>query len=344
MRQIALAAFIAILINPFSALAAEMAEESRPRVVVLDFTPVGEFPPNLLSAYSEQILLALRDSGQCEEIGKADFETMIGYERFQDVMGCNDVSCMAELAGAAGAEFLLTGTVLADKGTYTVMAKLVHTTTAKIRARVQHRVEGGLSELLDSGAIVVAKTFEKEEWFHADGPKAVAAHDAETSDTKSGVEKAADKVAEVVDEVVEAVIEKIAEEPAEEPIVLTIEEQQASKSRWVKIGGITSAVSAVLGASLIYVGLITGDEIDGLAEDYENARDYESATVLHEMIDDERTLQSMIYVAGSAALAISVISGSVALWNLSSMPEATTSVGVAPNGQEGLLFFIGGEF
>lgn len=129
----------------------------KPRVAVLDFKPVGEVPVDVLSAYSEKLLKALSKTKSYEEIGIADFEAILGHERFQDALDCSDVSCVADIAGTAGVDLLLTGTVMYDRASYTVLAKLINTGEGKVEAQVEHLVMGGARSLLESAEIVIAK-------------------------------------------------------------------------------------------------------------------------------------------------------------------------------------------
>jgi tetratricopeptide (TPR) repeat protein len=55
------------------------------------------------------ILTAIHDLKRWEVLGPADLNAILGVEQLKDAMGCDDVSCAAELGGALGAPFLVAG-------------------------------------------------------------------------------------------------------------------------------------------------------------------------------------------------------------------------------------------
>lgn len=99
------------------ALAARGAE--LPRVVVLDVA-VNEGPgperaktESLAAAIGEQLLTELGRNGRVKVIGKSDIATILGLERQRELMGCTDssASCLAEMGGALGAQYIVAGAI-----------------------------------------------------------------------------------------------------------------------------------------------------------------------------------------------------------------------------------------
>jgi hypothetical protein len=60
-------------------------------------------------ALDELILTAVHDIGRHRVLGPADLNAVLGVERLRDAMGCDEVSCAAEIGGALGAPFLVAG-------------------------------------------------------------------------------------------------------------------------------------------------------------------------------------------------------------------------------------------
>ena len=107
------------------------AAETKPRVAVVQFAANGsraELGPLL----TEVALSELTRDGCCELITQADLALVLGFERQQQVLGCSESNtCLAELAGAMNAQYLLVGQIgrLGDR--LRVDLKLVDTKSAR---------------------------------------------------------------------------------------------------------------------------------------------------------------------------------------------------------------------
>ncbi len=132
----------------------------KPRVVVMELATVGEVTAELARAYADKLLLALRQDGRYDEIGYNDFRAMLGHEALKQAVGCtDDVACMAEIAGAAGVDLLLGGTLLEEKGTFTVLVTLIDSAKAKVSSRVERRASGGTAALFATAPAVINEAF-----------------------------------------------------------------------------------------------------------------------------------------------------------------------------------------
>ena len=60
-------------------------------------------------ALDEMILTAVQGIGRHKVLGPADLNAILGIEQIKDAMGCDEVSCAAEIGGALGAPFLVAG-------------------------------------------------------------------------------------------------------------------------------------------------------------------------------------------------------------------------------------------
>ncbi|OGQ81011.1 MAG: hypothetical protein A2289_14310 [Deltaproteobacteria bacterium RIFOXYA12_FULL_58_15] len=60
-------------------------------------------------ALDEMLLAAVHGLNKYEVLGPTDLNAILGVEAMKDAMGCDDVSCAAEIGGALGAPFLLAG-------------------------------------------------------------------------------------------------------------------------------------------------------------------------------------------------------------------------------------------
>jgi hypothetical protein len=67
----------------------------------------GDLGPQLVNL----LVTHLRGAGTYEVLAQADVVTMIGVEQQRQLVGCDDASCMAELGGALGARWMVSGQV-----------------------------------------------------------------------------------------------------------------------------------------------------------------------------------------------------------------------------------------
>jgi hypothetical protein len=86
---------------------------------LLPAKPKGDVTARLTEVLDDLLLTALdrAGAGQLRVMGKADIDAMLGLERIKDAIGCDDVACSTELAGALGVESILSPSVgnLGDK-------------------------------------------------------------------------------------------------------------------------------------------------------------------------------------------------------------------------------------
>ncbi len=59
----------------------------------------------------ELLVVAVDTLSPLAVISTADVNALLGHQRLRDAMGCDDVTCAAEIGGALGVDFLLTGNV-----------------------------------------------------------------------------------------------------------------------------------------------------------------------------------------------------------------------------------------
>lgn len=99
-------------------LAASPAPAQRPiKVAVLQIRALDAAQAKTSELLQEVVLGDLSQHPQLEAIGQSDIAAMLGLERQKQLLGCAEdaASCLAELAGALDADFLVTG-VLANLG------------------------------------------------------------------------------------------------------------------------------------------------------------------------------------------------------------------------------------
>ena len=94
-------------------VAAIVLAADKPKLAVLDFQAQG-VPAETAQALTTAASQHLASRGFFEVVTSADIQTLLGVERQKQLIGCSDSasSCTAELAGAMGSRFVLSGSVM----------------------------------------------------------------------------------------------------------------------------------------------------------------------------------------------------------------------------------------
>lgn len=118
-------------------LASSVAAEDRPKILVLDLQVAGGTGPDIANAFTEAIAQEVDRRGYFESLSSSDVRTILGVERQRQLVGgCDEgTSCQAELAGALGARFALTGTIAKLGEVYQLTLQTVDTQKAQPIAR-----------------------------------------------------------------------------------------------------------------------------------------------------------------------------------------------------------------
>ncbi|MDP2341027.1 MAG: hypothetical protein Q8O67_08720 [Deltaproteobacteria bacterium] len=79
---------------------------------------------------------------KCSVLSRSDIRGMLSFESEKQLMGCASDSCMAELAGALGADFLLTGTVSRIEGSLLLSLRMTDMKSLKVARRTTDSFAG----------------------------------------------------------------------------------------------------------------------------------------------------------------------------------------------------------
>lgn len=91
---------------------AVLSATEKPKLAVLELQALGT-PAETAAALTEAMAQELTRRGFFDVVSSRDIQTLLGVERQKQLMGCGDESssCLAELAGALGSRFVLSGTL-----------------------------------------------------------------------------------------------------------------------------------------------------------------------------------------------------------------------------------------
>lgn len=124
------------------------AQAKKVKVAVLEIRALGT-EASKAELLSEVALTEAASMRGFDVIGKSDINSIIGFEKQKQVIGCSDDStCLAEVGGALGVDFILVGSLGRLGSLYRLDLKLVETKKAKVRGRIGVSVEGQEEKLV----------------------------------------------------------------------------------------------------------------------------------------------------------------------------------------------------
>jgi TolB-like protein len=85
--------------------------EKRPKLVVLAVRPIDDAVRGAAQVLTEKLSTDLSKTGRFELISETEIGSMLGFERQKTLLGCTEASCLAEIGGALGCDYLLIGTL-----------------------------------------------------------------------------------------------------------------------------------------------------------------------------------------------------------------------------------------
>jgi hypothetical protein len=79
-----------------------------PKVLLMDLPTTGAFDANVIKVVNSFLAKDLRNEG-FDVITPTDIGAALGFERQKQMMGCSETSCLAEIGGAMGADYIVHG-------------------------------------------------------------------------------------------------------------------------------------------------------------------------------------------------------------------------------------------
>lgn len=118
------------------ASAPALAEEGRISIALLDVKPKGAVSPELPPSLTALASTHLQKKGVFQVVTQADVRRMLDFEGAKMALGCEaEASCLAEVGGALGVPYLLTGTLARLEDTYIIHVVLIDIDDAKTIGR-----------------------------------------------------------------------------------------------------------------------------------------------------------------------------------------------------------------
>ena len=146
-------------------LAARAEDAEKVKIAVMELRAEAGIAAGVRDLLYERLLREVEKAGQHEVLGRTDIESMLGLEADRQKLGCfDDSSCIAEIGGALGVRYMLTGNLGRIGESLLFNIKRIDVNQAKAVGRVSRRIKGGTDEqLLDALPSIVAELFGQEQ-------------------------------------------------------------------------------------------------------------------------------------------------------------------------------------
>jgi len=160
MQRFGLAGILVVLVAVLPGPSVANAE--KPKLAVMDLLAKGGIEQQRLDVFCDILATEIRGLGEYDVITKSDIESMLGIERAKEFYGCEDTSCLAEIGGALGVQYIVSGNVALFVETYAVNLKLIDIRRARVENSVFHKIKGDEQTLLDEFPRAVHDLFGRE--------------------------------------------------------------------------------------------------------------------------------------------------------------------------------------
>lgn len=128
-------------------LALGLAAARPPSIAVVDLKTAGTFDPSEVRGLSS--LIATEVSRRpLRAFSGADLQTLVGYERKKQLLGCSDDSCLSEIGGALGVDYLLSSEVSQVGDVWLLSFVLLDARAARALSRTTQKA-AALSDLVE---------------------------------------------------------------------------------------------------------------------------------------------------------------------------------------------------
>lgn len=120
-----------------------------PSVAVLTLEHKQGVTQDVADLLTENLSATVRETHRFSKvIGTKDIEQVLGFEKQKQLLACESSSCMAELAGALGVDYVLSGTLGRLGSTWLFNAVLFNQRTGDAEARLSRKIKGTDEEAL----------------------------------------------------------------------------------------------------------------------------------------------------------------------------------------------------
>jgi TolB-like protein len=149
-----LAALLVALSLPTVALAAKT------KVAVTEIKSVQGVGAGTATILSDIVVSEVARLG-FDVISQADISSMVGFEKQKKLLGCEETGCLAEIGGALGVDYLVTGQVGQIGTRYRISLLVVDSKKARVAARAANFCDQNEDALARAAEATVAQLFKE---------------------------------------------------------------------------------------------------------------------------------------------------------------------------------------
>lgn len=115
------------------------------QIVALDLRPAGGVSPSLTAALNPLVITALSRRDGMSVVAQSDVRALLELDANKQALGCDDTTCMTDIADSLGAELLVASTLSKVGKKYVVTMTLIQVDGAKVLRRSVGEARGGES-------------------------------------------------------------------------------------------------------------------------------------------------------------------------------------------------------
>jgi TolB-like protein len=138
-----------------------LAAPAQPRLAVMAIKAEGGTSSTLADAVTQAVVSEVRrQSKGLSVIGWGEIRALVSMERDKQQLGCDQVSCLAEIGGAIGAASIINGTLTRIGSLYLLALRMVDVRHAQVLKEGTERISSGdEDQLLDAVTRAVHQLF-----------------------------------------------------------------------------------------------------------------------------------------------------------------------------------------
>ncbi len=147
------------LLTSLSPLSARGAKQIS--IAVMEFSSKGGVSQNQMDALEDLLANEIRKLGDYQVVGKADIRAALELNEQQNLLGCTETACIAEIGGALGVRWVMLGNISQFGNTWLLNLKVMDVKRMKVAASYSRSVRGTQDKLIDLLPIAVQELFSK---------------------------------------------------------------------------------------------------------------------------------------------------------------------------------------
>lgn len=127
------------------------------RVAVWELKNLSSLAPEKVAILNDLVTTELGRAGRYQVISRAEVAALLGYQREQQLLGCQEAACLARLGGALGAELVLAGQIGELGGEFRLSLQVVDARRTVVVARAAQSVPAREDALASAARATLAE-------------------------------------------------------------------------------------------------------------------------------------------------------------------------------------------